>query len=82
MENKLFSELTKNLNHLSFSYSYAGQVSVGDEILVQKDDNILPAKVINVSSIIMQGDLISFNIYIFLVDPLSLYCNKITQFQM
>ena len=56
MENKLLSELTKNLNHLSFSYSYAGQVSVGDEVLVQKDDNILPAKVINVSSIIMQGD--------------------------
>ena len=34
----------------------ADQVCVGDEMLVQKNDKLIPAKVINVSSLIMQGD--------------------------
>ena len=38
------------------SYRYADQVLVGDEVLVQGIDNLIPAKVINVSSLNMQGD--------------------------
>ena len=37
------------------SYRYADQVSVGDEVLVLRNDELMPAKVMNVSSIIMQG---------------------------
>ena len=39
------------------SYRYADQVLVGDEVLVQGIDNLIPAKVINVSSLNMQGDV-------------------------
>ena len=34
----------------------ADQVCPGDEVLVQRNDNLFPAKVINVSSLIIQGD--------------------------
>ena len=37
------------------SYRYADQVSVGDEVLVLRNDELMPAKVMDVSSIIMQG---------------------------
>ena len=47
------------------SYRYADQVLVGDEVLVQGIDNLIPAKVINVSSLNMQGDLCSFIYFAF-----------------
>ena len=36
-------------------FRFADQVYVGDEVLVQKNDNLIAAKVISVSSLIMQG---------------------------
>ena len=37
------------------SYRYANQVSVGDEVMVLRNDKVMPTKVMNVSSLIMQG---------------------------
>ena len=39
-----------------FCFRYVDQLSVGDELLVQKDNRLTPAKVINVSNSIMQGN--------------------------
>ena len=36
-------------------YRYADQVSVGDEVLLQVKDELAPAKVTNVSNVILQG---------------------------
>ena len=35
---------------------YAEKVSTGDEVLVSENNELTPAKVINVSSLKMQGD--------------------------
>ena len=43
------------LNH----FRYADDVSIGDEVLVQgEDDELTPAKVIDLSSSTMQGDIL------------------------
>ena len=47
------------------SYRYADQVLVGDEVLVQGIDNLIKTKVINVSTLNMQGDLRSFVFFAF-----------------
>ena len=46
----------ENIEQIYYFIRYADQVCVGDEVLVQKNDNLFPAKVINVSSLVMQGD--------------------------
>ena len=38
------------------SYRYADQVSVGDEVMVLRNDKLMPAKVMNGSSLIMNGN--------------------------
>ena len=38
------------------SYRYADQVSVGDEVMVLRNDKLMPAKVMNVSSLIIKGN--------------------------
>ena len=38
------------------SFRFAEQISVGDEVIVPKCDDLTPAKVTNVSVITMQGD--------------------------
>ena len=42
------------------SLSYADQVSVGDEVLLNEKDELTPAKVINISEIIMQGNIYGY----------------------
>ena len=37
-------------------YRYVDQVSIGDEVMVLRNDKLIPAKVMNVSSLIMQGN--------------------------
>ena len=40
-------------------FRYADDVSIGDEVLVQgEDDELTPAKVIDLSSSTMQGDIL------------------------
>ena len=39
-----------------FSYRYADQVSVGDEVMVLRNDKLMPSKVMDVSSLTMQGN--------------------------
>ena len=46
-------------------FRFADQVYVGDEVLVQKSDNLIAAKVISVSSLIMQGYCRSIKIFVF-----------------
>ena len=35
---------------------YAGQVSVGDEVLVNKNGEMIPTEIVNISDFIMQGN--------------------------
>ena len=42
------------------NFNYAQEVSTGDEVLVKENNDILPAKVIKISSLMMQGDIFSF----------------------
>ena len=55
---KLFYSSTNFMNHLYLNFSasrYADQVSNGNEVLVQRNDYLIPTTVINVSTSKMQG---------------------------
>ena len=43
------------------SIRYADHVSVGNEVLVEENYELIPAEVINVSTLSMQGDCISIH---------------------
>ena len=47
----------KNLALLSNNCRYANELSIGDEVLLQIDDNdeLTPSKILNVSDFMMQG---------------------------
>ena len=38
------------------NFRYADQISVDDEVLAHKNDDLIPAKIINITSFTMQGD--------------------------
>ena len=46
---------------------YAEKVSAGDEVLVPENNKLTPAKVINVSSLKMQGDYTHFSVLQYVV---------------
>ena len=47
----------ENINiTINIPLRYANQLSIGDEILVQENNELIPEQVINVSNIIMQGN--------------------------
>ena len=54
----LHQKIKENERHYNNTllYRYASQVSVGDEVLVLRNDELMPVKVVNVSSLIMQGN--------------------------
>ena len=39
-----------------FSFSYADDISIGDEVLVYRNNELNPNKIINMSNIIVEGD--------------------------
>ena len=39
-----------------YSFRYSNQVSIGDEVLVQENDELIPSKVITVSTLPLQGN--------------------------
>ena len=43
-------------------FRYADQVLIGDELLVQGNNEMTPAKVINISSFMMQGEHLKFSL--------------------
>ena len=49
-----------SMNNITYKMSiiirYADQITIGDEVLIQENDKLIQAIVINVSSSIMQGD--------------------------
>ena len=51
---KLF--LKYEIFHLEFFFRYADQLSIGDEVLIETSKTLIPAKVINVSNSLMQGN--------------------------
>ena len=59
--------MKENETHYSnmLSYRYADQVSVGDEVMVLRNDKLMPAKVMDVSSLIVQGNYSSTNFFVF-----------------
>ena len=63
--------LFKQISHWnkSFYFRYAGQVSIGDEVLVEISNYLTPRKVIDISSSSMQGD---YHFYFF-KNTVSLY---------
>ena len=42
-------------------FRYANNISLGDEVLVDKNDQLIPAKVDNISILFMQGNAIHAN---------------------
>ena len=50
-------KLSITASNESVSNRYADQVSVGDEVLLERNNKIIPAKVLNVSSFIIQGKI-------------------------
>ena len=53
--NDIFSDFNHKLIEKMYFLRFANQVAVDDEVLVNEFDEINPAKVINVSSSLMQG---------------------------
>ena len=58
-------EVSKQLKDKSSDivFRYADEISVGDEVLAQTDE-LNPAKVINVSTVIMEGNPLWFLFYL------------------
>ena len=48
------------------TFSYADQVSIGDDVLIQGNNKLITVEVINVSSIIMQGQYSCIKLFLFL----------------
>ena len=42
-----------------FFFRYSDQVSIGDEVLVKENNQVIPGEVINVVTLTLQGDCIS-----------------------
>ena len=57
-----FYQFEKQLEKNSFRY--ADKVSIGDDIVVQENKDLSPAKVVNVWSQVMRGDHCFFNIFL------------------
>ena len=60
-----FSFLSNILNNDILYYSFADQVSAGDDGMIQENDKLMAVKVINVSIIIMQGEYSSFKFFVY-----------------
>ena len=50
-------KLSITASNESVSNRYADQVSIGDEVLLERNNKIIPAEVLDVSSFIMQGKI-------------------------
>ena len=44
-----------NFSAMEYFLRYAGQLSKGDEVLIEKNFEVIPEKVVNISDISMQG---------------------------
>ena len=53
--------------NIRLSFRFASKVQIGDDVLIHKDDEFTPEKVIDISRITMQGEYlyISININFF-----------------
>ena len=54
----------KYFKNTIFLFSYADEVSVGDEVMALRNDNLIVAKVINISSLFMQGNKIISAVFV------------------
>ena len=43
------------MSKINIYFRYADQVSIGDEVLVRRNDELIPGNVTNISSFMMQG---------------------------
>ena len=43
-------------NNIIFDFRYANQLAIGDEVLVENNDEFTPRKVLNMTHFIMQGN--------------------------
>ena len=59
------------------SFRYADKILIDDEILVQGNNGLTPAKVINVSSIVMQGHYCSCTFFLFVTERMIIYWQTI-----
>ena len=44
------------MSKINIYFRYADQVSIGDEVLVRRNDELIPGNVTNISSFMMQGN--------------------------
>ena len=52
------------INYVWFLFRFANQVSIGDEVLTMENDSVTAARVINISNLIMKGNIqLSQNFY-------------------
>ena len=49
-----------------FLLRFADQIAIGDEILVNKKDELVPTKVLKISSLLMKGTRIVFSSILFI----------------
>ena len=55
----ILRNLSQILYHNHLSVRYVDQLSIGEEVLVEENNELIAMKVINISSIIMQGNCYS-----------------------
>ena len=78
--NKFLHEVTTFIQFLSIRY--ADQVFVGNEVLIERNDQVMPIKVIDVSSLLLQGNkctncLLFTSIYITLLYSIKCLNNEL-----
>ena len=52
----IFLLILRSIKYIIFFFRYADQVSVGDEVLVEGNEQLIPAEVINVLTLAIQGN--------------------------
>ena len=58
-----------------YYFRHADQLSVGYEVAVQKSFQVIPTMVVNLSTVIMQGNLNSYEDLVLLITQHSEFCN-------
>ena len=63
--NVSYSSLNNNVMLSENMFRFADVISVGYEVLVEENDQLIPAKVLNISSLMTEGNLSHFLIFYF-----------------
>ena len=67
LSNLFSSSKVSNISKQEISFRYADQLTIEDELLIDQNDGLTYAKILDISSFTMQGDQLSFDDEFYLI---------------